>query len=96
MESRIYGFFAKIFSCLGVWFDASFFGKLFNRISFRLGKLFANSFIGRLFCIPLCEKKAFTESVFWKIITLPILLLKKIAACISDSWVNVYRKSVLL
>ncbi len=95
MESRIYGFFAKIFSCLGVWFDASVFGKLFNRISARLGKVFADSFLGRLFCRPLYENKAFTESVFWKIITLPILLLKKIGACISDSWVNVYRKSVL-
>lgn len=96
MESNIYNFFAKIFSCLAIWLDESAFGKLFNKISAALAKFFVHSAVGGLFSKTPSAEKLFSSSVFLKIITAPVRLLKRVARSLPDKWEKIYGKSALV
>lgn len=95
MESRIYNFFARIFSSLALWLDESFFGKIFNKVSAFFAKAFAGSCLGKFFSKLPDGRALFEGSLFLKLVCLPVFLLKKMAVRVSDKRENASRKSVL-
>ena len=79
MQSLFLQFFANVFHTFAYWFDESAIGRLFNKVCAALGRAFSHSGLARLFthsnwgCF-------FRESLFYKLLTLPLVLTRKIAS----------------
>ncbi len=84
MQSSILKYFSKLFRKLNIWFNASRFGKTFNRFSAFLAKLFSESFFGQLFRPS--EKDFISESLFGKILGLPVYLCRKFYEKTGSFW----------
>lgn len=78
MQSSIMNVLAKLFHCLAVWFEESFTGKMFNRISAFLANAFRHSFMGKLFA-PVQGREIFKHSLFYKLIMLPVTICRALA-----------------
>ena len=84
MQSSILKWFSRLFRKLNIWLNASRFGKTFNRFSAFLARLFAESFFGGLFRPT--EKDRFGESLFGRLLGLPVLLCRKFYEKTGSFW----------
>ncbi len=91
MESSILKWFRKILRILNIWFNASKFGKCFNRISACFAKAFPDSFLGRFFHSK--PKNYFRESLFYKFLLLPITVCRWIAIKFSPFFTKISQNS---
>ncbi|MBE7022077.1 MAG: hypothetical protein E7414_02530 [Ruminococcaceae bacterium] len=78
MQSSVFRFFANLFHKLALWFDASLFGRVFNRVSAFGARVFRHSVLGR-FLAAENMGEFFKESLLYRLLTLPITLLRRIA-----------------
>ena len=86
MQSSILKWFSRLFRKLNIWFNASRSGKVFNRCSAFLARLLAESFFGRLF-VP-TGREYFTESLFGKLLGLPVAICRKFYEKSGNFWKN--------
>ncbi len=82
MESLILKKCKKILRILNIWFCASKSGKLFNRITSTFAKAFPSSFLGKFLSKE--RNNYFRESLFCKLLMLPITLCRLIGSKISS------------
>ncbi len=70
MKSKVFSFFTAIFSKIGVWFDESLCGKIYNTFCAFCAKTYKTSFVRRFFAgsdkAELCE-----NGIFSKVFSLP-------------------------
>lgn len=85
MQSSIFQFFANLFHALACWFDASLLGRAFNKFSAFSARVFKHSLIGRFFAGQ-SKGTFFFESLFGKLVMLPITLARKTAAKFGGFW----------
>ncbi len=71
MESKIFSFFAALFSKIAMWFDESAVGKLYDKICARCYKTFSESAVGGFFMHEPKRNDVFANSLFGKLIGLP-------------------------
>ena len=67
MQSLIYKKIGQWIRLLGLWFNASVTGRIFNRISAALAVVFSNSLLGKLFDArrkDICKKSLFCKFLF--------------------------------
>lgn len=78
MQSSIFRFFANVFHALARFFDASLFGRAFNRLTSFCGRVFKHSVPGRFFAGQ-TQGTWFSESLFGKLFMLPITIMRLLA-----------------
>ncbi len=95
MQSLFLQFFANLFHTFAYWFDESAIGRLFNKFCAALGRTFSHSGLSRLFtrsnwgCF-------FRESLFYKLLTLPLVLTKKMATHVGTFCAGAAQSSTVL
>lgn len=78
MQSSILQFFAALFHRLAYWFNESVTGRLFNRLSAFLARVFRGSLLGRLLAAPQ-DGRFFRSSRLHAVLTWPIRLCRALA-----------------
>ncbi len=94
MQSSIFKWFSRQFRKLNIWFNASVTGKVFNSLSAALALAFSTSFVGRLFRPG--SKEIFSNSLFGKLLSLPIRLCQKHQEKAGEFWCSVTTSSGLV
>ncbi|MBQ2696874.1 MAG: O-antigen ligase family protein [Clostridia bacterium] len=74
MQSSIIKRIGRLLRLINIWFNASVIGRFFNRVSKTLATAFSTSLLGRFFTPK--EHHFFKESLFYKLLSLPITLCK--------------------
>ncbi|MBR5236826.1 MAG: O-antigen ligase family protein [Clostridia bacterium] len=95
MQSKILQIFGNLFHALAIWFDASLAGRLFNRFSAFLARSFADSLPGRFF-VAKGTSSVWNESLFYKLLHLPVSLCRLIAGKIGDRWQEMAKSSCIV
>lgn len=84
MESKVFSFFAALFSKIGLWFDESVVGKWYAKLCGACYKAFSESAVGKFFIKDSKRNAVFQNSIFGKLIGLPARILlylqKKLSA----------------
>ncbi len=84
MQSLIYKKIGQWIRLLGLWFNASVTGRIFNRISAALAVVFSNSLLGKLFDAR--RKDICKKSLFCKFLLLPVTLCRLFAKKTDAFW----------
>ncbi len=94
MQSAILKFCGRMLRILNIWFCASVTGRAFNRLSKTLGNAFSHSLLGRFFTPA--EGSVFRESLFCKLLLLPVSVCRRLAAAIGEKWKVLEKNSSIL
>ena len=94
MESRVFSFFAAIFTRLAVWFDESLCGKYYNKFCAWCYKVYCDSFISRFFT-KTKNKDVFANSILGKLFGLPGRVLLFLQKKLSEPLNRVLNQSVV-
>lgn len=94
MESRVFSFFAALFSRIAVWFDESACGKYYNKFCAWLNRVYQKSFVSRFFAGPK-HRDVFQNSVLGKLFGLPGRFLLFLQNKLSGPFNHVLKNSLV-